>query len=104
MDERIHCGGDRRLIGNGEQLLDVPCVLAPAGVQLQQNQTGDVDYRHRQFSHIDRSRTTNNVLLPSRTSDHDVDIALLWLREANDSRQRIVGSAAADFDNNVRLR
>ena len=35
-------------------------------------------------------------------SDHDIDVALSWLREANDSSQRIVGSATADVHGDVR--
>lgn len=89
------------LWSNGEQLLDVPPVLATAGIKLQQNQI--CGFHDTQLLAGEGGRSRKDVILPAITADDDINIALTLAACSDHSGQRIVSVAQPDIHSGVSL-
>ena len=76
-------------------MLDIPLILASAGIKLQQEIRTPHD---RQWIFADRCRSLDDVLLPSVTAHDDIDDALAFIAYAYDASEWIVGITGPDVD------
>ena len=72
----------------GKQLLDVPTVLTPTGIELEEDEVGRFNDGDRLFA--EQPGTVNHVTLPSVAADNDVHVPVAGNCNADDACERVL--------------
>ena len=85
-------------VGTRQQLLDVPAVLQPAGMKLQQDEVRGRDHRHEHARDEQGLRAGHRIRLPRPSSHDEIHVALAGLGDANHAEQRVFGVPVPNRD------
>ena len=98
MQSILHLPGHAPVGIDREELIDVPAILAAAGVQLQQNEIGRSGHGQKSVSAGNARRPREDLVLPHVAPNHDVDIAFVDGPNPHNPQKGIIRVAAPRVD------